>query len=87
VFFTPGSRNDSRKTLRFHHLSCTRVRELSLEHAQRCSFLINEQRCGPLTVEIVPRKQCDFSKFLAKRVRDQSGPCAEVQFPEYGTEL
>jgi hypothetical protein len=33
-----------------------RERELSLEHAQRCSFLIMENSCGPLTVEIIPGK-------------------------------
>jgi hypothetical protein len=31
-----------------------RERKLSLAHAQRCSFLIMEQCCGPLAVEIVP---------------------------------
>jgi hypothetical protein len=31
-----------------------RERELSLEHAQRCSFLIKEQCRGPLAVEMVP---------------------------------
>jgi hypothetical protein len=29
-------------------------RELSLAHAQRCSFLIIEQCCGPLAVEMIP---------------------------------
>jgi hypothetical protein len=46
-----------------------------------------EQRCGPLTVEIVPRKHCYFSTSLAKRERAQSGACAEMQFPDYGKEL
>jgi hypothetical protein len=40
--------------------------ELSLEHAQNCSFLIMEQRFGPLAVEIFPEKHCDFSNSLAK---------------------
>jgi hypothetical protein len=40
-----------------------------LEHAQRCSFLIMEQNCGPLAVEIVPGKRFDFSINLAKRTR------------------
>jgi hypothetical protein len=33
-----------------------RERELSLAHAQKCSFLIMEQCCSPLAVEIVPGK-------------------------------
>jgi hypothetical protein len=33
-----------------------RDRELSLAHAQRCSFFIMEQCYGPLAVEIVPGK-------------------------------
>jgi hypothetical protein len=64
-----------------------RERELSLEHVRRCIFLIMELRCGPLTLEIIPGKPCDFSTILAKRARAQSGACAEVQFPVYGTEL
>jgi hypothetical protein len=46
-----------------------------------------EQRCGPLAVEIVQGKHCDFGTYLAKRARAQSGTCAELQFPDYGTEL
>jgi hypothetical protein len=57
----------------------------SLEHAQRCIFLIMEQRCGPLAVEIVPGKHCDFSTYIDKRARAQFGECAEVHFPDYGT--
>jgi hypothetical protein len=64
-----------------------RERELSLGHAQRCSFLIMEQSCGPLAVEFVPGKHCDFSTYLAKRARAQFGAFAEVQFPDYGTVL
>jgi hypothetical protein len=64
-----------------------RERELSLAHEQRCSFLIMVQKFGPLAVEIVPGKHCDFSTYLAKRARAQSDACAEVQFPNYGTEL
>jgi hypothetical protein len=45
------------------------------------------QRYGPLGVEIVPGKHCDFSTYLAKRAGTESGACAEVQFPDYGTEL
>jgi hypothetical protein len=62
-------------------------RELSLAHAQRWSFLIIEQCSGPLAVEMVPGNPCDFSTYLAKRARDLSGACAQVQFPEYGTVL
>jgi hypothetical protein len=58
-------------------------RELTLEHAQRCSFLIMEQSCGPLAVEIVPVKHCDFSTYLAMRATAQSRACAEVQFHDY----
>jgi hypothetical protein len=43
-----------------------------------------EQSSEPLTVEIVPGKYCDFSTYLAKRARAQSGACAELQFPDYG---
>jgi hypothetical protein len=64
-----------------------RDRELSLKHAQRCSFLIMEQSSGPLAVEMVPEEHCDFSSILAKRAKAQSGACAEVQFPDYGTVL
>jgi hypothetical protein len=46
-----------------------------------------EQWCGPLAVEMFPRKNCDFSHSLAKRTRAQSGACTEVQFPGYGTVL
>jgi hypothetical protein len=64
-----------------------RVRELSLAHAQRCSFLIIKECFGPKAVEIILGKHCDFSTYLAKRTRGQSGACAEVQDPDYGTEL
>jgi hypothetical protein len=64
-----------------------RERKLSLAHAQRCSFLIMEQCFGPLAVEIIPGKHCDFSTYLTKRARAQSGACAEVQFTDYGTVL
>jgi hypothetical protein len=46
-----------------------------------------EQCCGPLAAEMIPGKHCDFSNYLAKGARAQSGACAEVQFPHYGTEL
>jgi hypothetical protein len=64
-----------------------RDREFSLENAQRCSFLIMEKRSGPLSVEMVPEKHCNFITSLAKRTRAQSGACAEVKFPVYRTEL
>jgi hypothetical protein len=43
------------------------------------------QGSGPLAVEFVPGKHCNFSTYLAKRGRVQSGACAEVQIPNYGT--
>jgi hypothetical protein len=64
-----------------------REREFILAHVQRCSYLIMEQSSGPLAIEIVPGKHCDFSTYLAKRARSQSGACAEVKFPDYGTEI
>jgi hypothetical protein len=42
---------------------------------------------GPDAVDMVPEKPCDFSTYLAKSARAQSGACAEVQFPDYCTEL
>jgi hypothetical protein len=46
-----------------------------------------KQCCGPLSLEIIPEKHCDFSTYLTKRARAQCGACAEVQFPDYGTVL
>jgi hypothetical protein len=46
-----------------------------------------EQCFWPLAIKIVPGKHCDFSNNLAKRARAQAGALAEVQFPDYGTEL
>jgi hypothetical protein len=46
-----------------------------------------EQICGPLAIEIVPVKHCDFSTPLEKRATAQSGACAEVKFSDYGTEI
>jgi hypothetical protein len=40
-----------------------------------------------MAVEMIPGKHCDFSTYLAKRVSDQSGAFAEVQFSDYGTQL
>jgi hypothetical protein len=42
-----------------------------------------EKSFGPLAVEIVQGKHCDFSTNLAKRGRAHSGACAEVQIPVY----
>jgi hypothetical protein len=42
-----------------------------------------EQISGPLAVEFVSGKHCDFSTYLAKRATAQSGACAEVNFPDY----
>jgi hypothetical protein len=46
-----------------------------------------EQSCGHLAEEIILGKHRDFNTNLAKRTRPQSGACAEVHFPDYGTEL
>jgi hypothetical protein len=46
-----------------------------------------EQCFGPLAVENIPGKHSDFSTYLAKRARAQSGACAEVLCPYYGIEL
>jgi hypothetical protein len=64
-----------------------RGQELSLAHAQKCSFLVMEQCCGPLAVEIIAGNHCDFSTYHTKKARAQSGACAEVQFPDYGRVL
>jgi hypothetical protein len=64
-----------------------REREISLAHTPKCNFLIIEHSCSPLAVEIVPGKHYDFSIYLEKRAIAQSGACAEVQFPDYGTVL
>jgi hypothetical protein len=53
---SPGSRNVPGNTVISAHI-LQRERELSLAHAQRCSFLIMEQCSGPLAVENVPGKQ------------------------------
>jgi hypothetical protein len=64
-----------------------REREISLAHAQRCNLKIMELCCGHMAVEIIPGNHCDFRTYLTKRARAQSGACAEVQFPDYGTGL
>jgi hypothetical protein len=50
-----------------------RVREFSLAHAKKCSFLVLEQCSSHLAVEIVPGNHCDFSTYLTKKARAQSG--------------
>jgi hypothetical protein len=84
VLWSHGSRNFSRKAgnTAISAPNLPRERELSLAHVQRCSFLIMEQCCSPLAVEIFPGKHCDFNIYLAKRTRAQSGACAEVQIPD-----
>jgi hypothetical protein len=42
-----------------------------------------EQSSSPLAVEIVPGQHYDFSTYLEKRKRSQSGAGAEMQFPHY----
>jgi hypothetical protein len=46
-----------------------------------------EQSCSLLAVENFPGNHCDFITYLTKRARAQSGACAEVYFPDYGTLL
>jgi hypothetical protein len=66
-----------------------RERELSLALAHRCSLLIMEQCCGHLAVEMVPGMQesTAISAPILPRERSSFGACAEVQFPDYGTDL
>jgi hypothetical protein len=73
VLWSPGSRNGSRKSTAISAPTLRRERVLSLAHAQRCNFLIMEHCCGPLAVDIIKGDHCDFSTYLAKRVRAQSG--------------
>jgi hypothetical protein len=87
VLWSPDSKNCFSGSTEISAPILPRERELSLAHAQRCSFLFMEQSCGPLAVEIVPRKHCDFSTYLANRARAHSGACAEVQFHDYGSVL
>jgi hypothetical protein len=75
--WSPGSRKKQESTA-FSKPILPRERELCLEHAQRCRFLIMEESCCPLSVENFQEKHCDFSTYLAKRARAQSGACAEV---------
>jgi hypothetical protein len=85
--WSPGSRKCSRKITAIPELNLPRERELSLQLAQSFSFLFMEQSFGPLAVDNIPGKHCDFSTYLANRARDQFGACAEEQVPDYGTVL
>jgi hypothetical protein len=84
---SPGSRNYSRKALRFQHLSCQESESSVWSMRRSCSFLTMEQSCGPVSVEIFKGKHSNFSTYLAKRPRTQSFACAEVKFSDYGTVL
>jgi hypothetical protein len=46
-----------------------------------------EQSSSLLAVEMDLGKYNNFNIYLAKRTRPQFGACAEVHFPDYGTEL
>jgi hypothetical protein len=62
---------ESRKNTEISALILPRERELSLAHVQSGSFLIMEQCCGPMLVEIIPGNISDFSTYIAKRTRAQ----------------
>jgi hypothetical protein len=64
-----------------------RERVFSLAHAQRSGFLNMELCCGHLAVKMIPGNHCDFSTYLTKRAIAQSGACAELRFPDFGTVL
>jgi hypothetical protein len=82
----PGSRNDSRKTLRFQHLSCKR-NESSVWSMRRGAVFHYGRVLWPLALELFPGKHCNISIYLAKRPRAQTFACTEVQFSDYGTVL
>jgi hypothetical protein len=86
VLWSPGSRIFPGNTSILAHI-LPRERELCLAHAQRSSFLITEEYCGPLAVEMIPGKHCEFSTYLTKRARTHSGAWTDVKFPDYGTVL
>jgi hypothetical protein len=58
-----GSRNDSRKELRFQLLSCQES-ESSVGASAEVHFLIMEQSCGPFAVEMIQGKHCNFSTYI-----------------------
>jgi hypothetical protein len=86
VLWSPGSRNGSKNTA-ISAPNLPRKGMLILVHAQRCSFLIMEQSCVPLAIEFIPGNHCNFSTYFEKSARAYFGSCAELQFPDYGTEL
>jgi hypothetical protein len=45
------------------------MRHCSLSYVQRWIFLIMEQCCGPLAIEIIPGQHCDLYTYLIKRAR------------------
>jgi hypothetical protein len=45
-----------------------------------CNFVIMEQCCGPLTVQIIPGKYCDYSIYLAKSAGAQSEHAQKCNF-------
>jgi hypothetical protein len=87
VMWAPGSRNDSRKALRFQQLSYQECQSSLWRMRRGAVSCFLEQSCIPLAVEMVLGKHCNVSTELPKRARAQSGACAEVQFPDYGTVL
>jgi hypothetical protein len=62
---------ESRKNTAISAFILPRERELSLAHVQRCNFLIMEECCVPMAVEIIPGNICDFSTYLSTRTRAQ----------------
>ncbi|XP_033608862.1 protein maelstrom homolog [Cryptotermes secundus] len=53
----------------FFHEELEAMRYCSLSHMERWSFLIMEECCGLLAIEIVSGKHCDLSTYLTKRAR------------------
>ncbi|PNF31828.1 hypothetical protein B7P43_G09258 [Cryptotermes secundus] len=51
------------------HEQLEATRYCSLWHVLSWSILVMDECCGPLAIEIVPGKHCDFSTYLAKRAR------------------
>jgi hypothetical protein len=49
------------------HKQIEAMRHCSLSYVQRWSFLIMDECCGPLAIEFIPGKHCDFSTYLTKR--------------------
>jgi hypothetical protein len=51
------------------HEELEAMRYCSLSRVQRWSFLIMNECCGRLAIEIIPGKHCDFSIYLTKTAR------------------